>query len=81
MNLWYEKHKAYINEKTIKPETGRYWYTHKMLRRSYFTIKRELPNILITWRVLKSQTPPMELKDTSAILKTFGFIKRAYPKK
>ncbi|ATA72131.1 hypothetical protein CGC49_01665 [Capnocytophaga sp. H4358] len=79
--MWYEKHKAYINEKNINPETGRYWYTHKMLRRSYFTIKRVLPNIFTTWRVLKSQTPPMELKDTSAILKTFGFIKRAYPKK
>lgn len=45
LNLWYEKYKEYINEKTINPETGRYWYTHKMLRRSYFTIKRALPNM------------------------------------
>ena len=42
---WYERHKDYINEKTINTETERYWYTHKLLRRSYFTIKRALPNM------------------------------------
>lgn len=42
---WYEKHKDYINEKTYNIETGRYWYTHKLLRRSYVTIKRALPNM------------------------------------
>jgi hypothetical protein len=42
---WYEKHKDYINEKTYNIETGRYWYTHKFLRRSYITIKRALPNM------------------------------------
>ncbi len=42
---WYERHKDYINEKTNNIETGRYWYTHKLLRRSYATIKRALPNM------------------------------------
>jgi hypothetical protein len=42
---WYEKHKDYINETTYNIETGRYWYTHKFLRRSYITIKRALPNM------------------------------------
>lgn len=42
---WYEKHKDYINEKTYNIETGRYWYTHKLLRRSYVTIKWALPNM------------------------------------
>jgi len=42
---WYEKHKDYINETTYNIETGRYWYTHKLLRRSYITIKRALPNM------------------------------------
>jgi len=45
LNLWYKRHNDYINEKTINPETLRYWYTHKLLRRSYFTIKRALPNM------------------------------------
>ena len=42
---WYEKYKDYLNEKTINQDTGRYWYTHKMIRRSFFTIKRALPNM------------------------------------
>ncbi len=42
---WYIRHKDYISEKTYNPQTGRYWYTHKLLRRSYLTIKRALPNM------------------------------------
>jgi len=42
---WHERHKAYLSEKTYNPTTGRYWYTHKLLRRSYQTIKRALPNM------------------------------------
>ena len=45
LNLWHERHKTYINKKAINPEIERYWYTHKLLRRSYFTIKRALPNM------------------------------------
>jgi hypothetical protein len=42
---WYDRHKAYMQEKTINESSGRYWYTHKLLRRSYFAIKRALPNM------------------------------------
>jgi hypothetical protein len=42
---WNKQHKDYLNEKTFQTETGRYWYTHKLLRRSYQTIKRALPNM------------------------------------
>jgi len=45
LNQWHKHYKDYLNEKTYNPETERYWYTHKMLRRSYFTIKRALPNM------------------------------------
>lgn len=44
-NDWHIRHKPYLNEKTFQPFTGRYWYTHKLLRRSYRTIKRALPNM------------------------------------
>jgi len=43
--LWQEHHKSYLQEKTFNQTTGRYWYTHKLLRRSYLTIKRALPNM------------------------------------
>jgi hypothetical protein len=45
INSWHNRHKDYISEKTYNQQTGRYWYTHKLLRRTYFTIKRALPNM------------------------------------
>nr|WP_206106665.1 transposase [Ilyomonas limi] len=45
LTLWYNRHKEYLAEKVYNENTGRYWYKHKPLRRSYFTIKRALPNM------------------------------------
>lgn len=45
LSQWHSAHKEYLSEKSINPITGRTWYTHKMLRRSYYTIKRALPNM------------------------------------
>lgn len=45
LDKWHERHKDYLKEQTHNPESGRYWYTHKLLRRSYLTIKRALPNM------------------------------------
>lgn len=45
LEKWYIKHKEYLMEKTYNGETGRYWYTHKLVRRSYYTIKRASPNM------------------------------------
>jgi len=42
---WFRRHKDYLQQKSYNETTGRYWYTHKLLRRSYFTIKRALPNM------------------------------------
>lgn len=45
LDRWHKTHKDYLKEKTYNNDTGRYWYTHKKLRRSYYTIKRALPNM------------------------------------
>ena len=45
LQRWYDQHQKYLQDKTINQQTGRYWYTHKLLRRSYFTIKRAMPNM------------------------------------
>lgn len=45
LTAWHDRHKEFLKEKTRSEQTGRYWYTHKMLRRSYITIKRALPNM------------------------------------
>jgi hypothetical protein len=42
---WYEEHKAFVNEESIKPETGRQWFKHKSVRRSFVMIKQALPNM------------------------------------
>lgn len=45
LNHWYSRHREYLSEKNYNENTGRYWYKHKLLRRSYFTINRALPNM------------------------------------
>jgi hypothetical protein len=45
LEQWYGRHKNYLQEKSYNEKTDRYWYTRKLLRRSYFTIKRALPNM------------------------------------
>lgn len=45
LEKWYQCHKDYLKERTYSNESGRYWYTHKLLRRSYTTMKRALPNM------------------------------------
>jgi Transposase, Mutator family len=44
---WEQKFNAFLKQKSYKPETGRYWYTHRLIRRSFFTIKRALPNMFL----------------------------------
>ncbi len=45
LDAWHIKHKDYLSEKTYNQQTQRYWFTHKLVRRSYYTIKRALPNM------------------------------------
>lgn len=66
---WQEKYSDYINEKSYNFETGRYWYTHKMVRRSFMTIKRALPNM---FHYLENPRIP---KSTNSIESFFGHMK------
>lgn len=45
LEQWHAIHKLYLQEKTFHQQSGTYSYTHKLLRRSYSTIKRALPNM------------------------------------
>ena len=69
LNNWYAKHQHYINEKTFREDSKRYWYTHKLLRRSYFTIKRGLPNM---FHYLQNTNIP---NTTNGIEGYFGHLK------
>jgi hypothetical protein len=69
LQSWYDRHKDYLKEKTYQPLTGRYWYTHKLLRRSYLTIHRALPNM---FHYLNDPTIP---KTTNGIEGFFSHLK------
>ena len=67
---WYETHKDYVNEKTYYPQTNRYWFTHKSVRRSFVHIKRALPNM---FHYLDNSAIP---KSTNGLESFFGHLKQ-----
>ena len=42
---WYDCYKDYINEKVYNEQTDRYWYKHRLLRRSYQVIHKAMSNM------------------------------------
>lgn len=69
LDKWYNEYKDYINEKSYREETKRWWYTHKMVRRSFMSIKRALPNM---FHYLDNDKIP---KSTNSIESFFGHMK------
>ena len=67
---WEEKYRDFLNEKSYKEETNRYWYTHKLLRRAFIHIKRALPDM---FRYLDNPNIP---SNTNALESFFGHLKQ-----
>lgn len=42
---WEEEYREYLNQKSFHVESGKHWYTHKMIRKSFNLIKNALPNM------------------------------------
>ncbi|OFX17049.1 MAG: transposase [Bacteroidetes bacterium GWA2_31_9] len=70
MVKWHDKHKVYINAKTYKPETNRYWFTHKSVRKTFIHIKRALPDM---FQYLENSRIP---KTTNGLESFFGHLKQ-----
>ncbi|TCL00956.1 mutator family transposase [Roseivirga ehrenbergii] len=66
---WYEVYKDFVNQKTINPDTGRYWFTHKMVRRSFMVIRNALPDM---FHYLYNPRIP---KSTNGLESFFGHLK------
>jgi hypothetical protein len=66
---WHKKHKPFIEEKTVNLQTGRYWYKHKMVRRSFMVIKKALPHL---FHYLDNPRIP---KSTNGLESFFGHMK------
>lgn len=67
---WYEQYKVFVNEKSYFENTGRYWYTHKSVRRAFIHIKRALPDM---FHYLDNADIP---KSTNALESFFGHLKQ-----
>lgn len=67
---WEQKYRDYLNQKTLKEDNGRSWYTHKMVRRSFITIRRALPNM---FHYLDNPNIP---KSTNSLESFFGHLKQ-----
>lgn len=67
---WHKIYKNFINEKSYYEPTGRYWYTHKSVRRAFIHIKRALPDM---FHYLDNTNIP---KSTNGIESFFGHLKQ-----
>lgn len=71
LNNWLEKWKKFLKEKTINPETKRWFYTHKRIRSAYRSLKTNLP-YLFTYQ----KYPELNIPNTTNSLDgTFSHFK------
>lgn len=66
---WHKRHEAFLNEKSFNRDTGRFWYKHKLVRRSFTVIKRALPDM---FHYLENPQIP---KSTNGLESFFGHMK------
>lgn len=66
---WHALHKNYIQQKSFSPETKRYWFTHKSVRRAFIHLKNALPNM---FEYLFNERVP---KSTNGLESFFGHLK------
>lgn len=66
---WHKRHEAFLKERSYNKTTGRYWYKHKMVRRSFMVIKKALPDL---FHYLDNPNIP---KSTNGLESFFGHLK------
>jgi hypothetical protein len=70
MVKWYQRHECFVNAKTFKPDTKRYWFTHRNVRKAFIHIKRALPDM---FHYLDNPNIP---KTTNGLESFFGHLKQ-----
>jgi AraC-like DNA-binding protein len=66
---WHQQYEGYLKEKSYSHQTGRYWYKHRMVRRSFTVIKKALPHM---FHYLDNERIP---KSTNGLESFFGHLK------
>lgn len=57
LNNWFENWKDFLKEKTINPNTGRWFYTHKRIRSAYRSLINNLPYLYTYQRYPELKIP------------------------
>ena len=66
---WFNMHESFINEKSYNSDSSRYWYKHKLVRRSFTVIRRALPDM---FHYIENPRIP---KTTNGLESFFGHLK------
>jgi len=75
LEAWHQKWGQWLKERTLEPTTGRLRYTHDRTRRSYFSLKRNLP-WLFTYQSKELAELGIKIPNTANALDgLFGIIK------
>jgi transposase-like protein len=69
LKQWYFQHREFVQQKTHNQQSKRWWYTHKLLRRSYTVVKNALPDM---FHYLDNTNIP---KTTNGLESFFGHLK------
>ena len=72
LNLWHEKWKDFLSEKTTDEITGTWHYTHGRLRSAYYSVKRNLPYLFTYLRYPELNIP----NTTNSLEGIFTHIKK-----
>ncbi len=72
LNGWFERHKSFLNERTVNPETVKSHYTHKRLRSTCNSLKRNLNYLFAFERYAELNIP----KTTNLLEGRFGDVKQ-----
>lgn len=57
LNSWHTKWYNFLKEKTINPDTGKWFYTHRRIRSAYHSLQTNLPYLFIYQKYPKRNIP------------------------
>jgi len=66
---WYETHQSYVNQRSHDPDTGRWWYRHRDLKRASTLIQKAIPDLF------HYLNDPLIPRSTNGLESFFGHLK------
>jgi len=71
LTKWFERWKDFLNEKTVNPDTGKRYFTHRRLRSAYNSLKTNLPYLYTYLNYLDLKMP----NTTNSLDGTFSHLR------